>query len=111
VGTEAIHYKEYNFLGSKGQQRPRNLSTFRRNVLLSQTELKTKPSKQAASKEGLFTAFFLTVISIAYSLTLKMEAVSFSEKSVNLFRTTRGNIPDESSFQTYASFSSLFLRL
>jgi hypothetical protein len=56
---------------------------FQRNVLPPSSESKKKPT------------WFLLVTCLACPLTLTIEAVGFSEMSVNLYRTTWRHIPEK----------------
>jgi hypothetical protein len=53
--------------------------------------------KELASKQ-LLVACFLLVTYLAYSLTLKTEAIHSSETSVHFYRTTQHLIPEDSTF-------------
>jgi hypothetical protein len=49
-------------------------------------------------EQAELATFFMIISSLAYSSTVKMEAIYSSEKSVNFERTTCGYIPGESVF-------------
>jgi hypothetical protein len=59
------------------------------NILPPSSGSKRILKKQAASKVGFYSASYLVVVHSAYSSTLKMEAVRFSESSVYFYQTTR----------------------
>jgi hypothetical protein len=57
------NYKDCNFLWNESEQLDRNLLTFRGNVILSRTGLKSNPrSIWAASTEAVFTAAFMPTV-------------------------------------------------
>jgi hypothetical protein len=52
-------------------------------------------SQAGNQREGLLAAYFVLVSYLAYSLTLKMEAISSSEPSVKFQRTMLRYIPED----------------
>jgi hypothetical protein len=71
-------------------------STFRRNMSPPSTGSQNKPSKTPAWKQsGKHGLSFTLVSCLAYSSTLKTEATSCSETSVDFQRTTWCHIPED----------------
>jgi hypothetical protein len=64
------------------------LETFRRNLPCLPPESKSKPRRQISKKQAVFAGC------LAYSSTLKMDAVGFSETSEHVCRRTRRCIPN-----------------
>lgn len=72
----------------------RSITTFRRNILGSTTKRK----KRAVIRRS-FVVCFVFVSSLHYSSSLKLQAVSSSETSVNFYRIMRPHTTEDSTFQ------------
>jgi hypothetical protein len=84
-GSHSGGYEEYHILGYNVVQSVESQPKFRRNISL--------PS--SGSKNCLHADFLLSL----FFSTLKMEAICFSETSVDSQRTTRSYIPEDYTFQ------------
>jgi hypothetical protein len=82
-------FEEYHLLGYSTVQSVECQPTFRRNISPLSSGSKNKPSKISAQKH------------IASRALLKMEAICSSETSVDLQRTTRRYIPDDSTLHNH----------
>jgi hypothetical protein len=64
----------------------------------------TQPSKKPARSQFAVLASCVMLVScLAYSLTLKMEAVLSSETAMDFYRTTRRYIPEDSKVKGYVN--------
>jgi hypothetical protein len=82
---------------------PCSQQMFRRNISLSSSVPKSKPRKNAASKD-LLGAYTMLVSCSAYSWTLKMEAICFSRMSVDIYRTEPRRVQEDRTLQEVMEF-------
>jgi hypothetical protein len=70
---------------------------FWRSTLPPSLGMKSKPSNQ----QGVMLAFFLLIAFMAFSLTLKMDAICSSETSVNFCQIVQCYMPEVSPVHSY----------
>jgi hypothetical protein len=94
-GSHSSGYEEYYLLGYYAVKPVESQLTFQRNMSPPSSGPKNKPSYDRNHHKGLLATCFTLISCLAYSSTLKMEEICYSETSVEFQQTTRPYIPEE----------------
>jgi hypothetical protein len=106
TGFQAVtgDYEKYCFLGCDAMYSGRSVPMFRRNVMPPASGSKSLISKKTArSKQD--------AVCLVSAPTFKMEAVNFSETSVNFYQTTRRQIPENFTLRIFILSILLYFTL